>query len=511
MAARTGEQYLKGLKAHHRELWIGSEQVEDVTEHPATAGAARSMAAVFDTQHAFPDDCLIADPETGEAVNISHLIPRSVADLQRRHTGLRRIAETTVGMMGRTPDYKNVTFAGFAGRWRDWAGPGERNLEGAENLIAFQKRIARQDVALTHTLVHPTIDKSKGENEVAGRAAPLHKVGETADCIILSGARILATSAPFADEMVVYPGTQLMGEGAEPYALSFSVPMDTPGLIFLCRDSAAVPANTFDHPLSARFDEQDAFVIFDNVEVPKANVFIDGDVEVYNSVMRVSWWPNIMQQTTIRALCKLEFAYGLASKMAEAIGDKSDLTTDMLGELLCYVEMTRSGLTLAELQARDYGDGVFFPAAEPLHPLRATLTEWIPRAFEILTLIGSHNLLANPSRAMLDDARLRPLIDVYLNTANDLGAEGRSALFRLAWDFIGSALGGRNALYERFYLGSRARNRKLMVMYATGQPAGKPPSELHDTAYRLVDRMLAMTGGDGAGGDGAGLTATAAG
>jgi 4-hydroxyphenylacetate 3-monooxygenase len=32
-------------------------------------------------------------------------------------------------------------------------------------------------------------------------------------------------------------------------------------------------------------------------------------------------------------------------------------------------------------------------------------------------------------------------------------------LFRLAWDFVGSGLGARNVLYERFYLTSAARNR----------------------------------------------------
>ncbi len=491
MPARTGEQYLKGLKASNRELWIGSDRVDDVTEHPATRGAAQQMARVFDTQHAFADDCLMPDPETGEPINVSHMIPRSVEDIHRRHKGLRRIAETSVGLMGRTPDYKNVTFAGFAGRWREWAGPDGRNAEGAENLVRFQKRIARQDVSLTHTLVHPTVDKSK-EMQIAGNPVPLHKVGETKDSIILKGARILATSAPFADEMVVYPGFPLMDSPVEEYALSFSVPMDAPGLIFLCRDSLSTPnEGGFDRPISSRFDEQDAFVIFDNVEVAKDQVFIDGDVAVYNSVMRISWWPNIMQQTTIRALCKLEFAYGIASRMAAAIGDHSDLTTDMLGELLCYVEMTRSGLALAELQARDYGDGAFFPHDAPLHPLRATLTQWIPRAFEIITLIGSHNLLANPTRAMLDDERLRPMIDLYLNSADGSGAEDRAALFRLAWDFVGSALGGRNDLYERFYLGSNWRNRKLMVMSATGQPAGNEPSELHQTAYRLVDQMLA--------------------
>jgi len=43
--------------------------------------------------------------------------------------------------------------------------------------------------------------------------------------------------------------------------------MNTPGLKLICRDSVSVPGNRFDAPLSSRFDEQDAFVIFDDVEV----------------------------------------------------------------------------------------------------------------------------------------------------------------------------------------------------------------------------------------------------
>ena len=97
----------------------------------------------------------------------------------------------------------------------------------------------------------------------------MHKIGDTAAGIVVRGARILATLAPFADEIAVYPA-HLLPAGAEAYALAFSIPVDTPGLIFLCRDSAATPgADVFDRPLSTRFDEQDAFVIFDDVEIPR--------------------------------------------------------------------------------------------------------------------------------------------------------------------------------------------------------------------------------------------------
>src|SRR3546814_6045254 len=87
--------------------------------------------------------------------------------------------------------------------------------------------------------------------------------------------------------------------------------------------------------------------LFDDVEVPKSRVFIDGNKDVYNSVMFRAWYPNVMQQTTTRALTKLEFAYGLASLLAEAVNDTSPHTLEALGAIQSYVEVTRSALLLA--------------------------------------------------------------------------------------------------------------------------------------------------------------------
>ena len=58
----------------------------------------------------------------------------------------------------------------------------------------------------------------------------------------MRGARILATLAPFADEIAVYPAMPLP-EGADAYGLSFCIPMGTPGLKFICRDSCATKPN----------------------------------------------------------------------------------------------------------------------------------------------------------------------------------------------------------------------------------------------------------------------------
>ena len=43
MGARTGRQFLEGLRKAKAEVWLGGERVADVTAHPATRNAARSL------------------------------------------------------------------------------------------------------------------------------------------------------------------------------------------------------------------------------------------------------------------------------------------------------------------------------------------------------------------------------------------------------------------------------------------------------------------------------------
>ena len=448
MAARTGAQYIDGLH-DDRSIWVDGERVSDVTDYPGFTGSLKGLAGYFDWQHSHANECL------SDGENISHRIPRCLDDLSRRHVGLERLARYSAGMLGRTPDYVNVTFAGFAGQPAIWKQAG--NDQGYENLIAFQREAAERDLALTHTIIHPIVDKRVRDYEGENGRLALNKVDETAESIVVSGARILATLGPFADELTVYPGHPIPTDQPE-LALAFSVPMNAPGLKVICRDHYGVNGGGFDRPFSSRFDEQDAFIVFDEVEIPKCRVFCDGLPEVYNSALGHGWTGNIMQQTSIRAQVKLEFAYELATRMAVATGqnERPDVA-QLLGELWSYAELTRSAVHTAESQAFDYGDGAWFCDERPFVALRPTMPGWMVRANEILKLIGSHNLLATPAAADFDDEELKPILDKYLKGAAGMNAKDRSRLFRTAWDFVGSALGGRTELYERFYLASSAR------------------------------------------------------
>src|SRR5712691_11960184 len=98
-AARTGEQFLEGLNAGEREIWLNGERITHPLEHPDLRAAALSMARVFDLQHEHAAEMLAPSPDDGRLVNVTHLIPRSKDDLERRRRASELTAAFSAGMM----------------------------------------------------------------------------------------------------------------------------------------------------------------------------------------------------------------------------------------------------------------------------------------------------------------------------------------------------------------------------------------------------------------------------
>jgi len=462
--ARTGEQFLEGLGQGSREIWLRGEKITHPLDHPELREAALSMARVFDLQHEHAGEMLAPSPDdNARMVNVTHLIPRSREDLERRRRAFELVAALSGGTMGRTPDYLNVTFACFAGRSDVWARRGNEQL--AENLVAYQALMRDRDLSTTHALMNPQVDRRKPEAEQAMGQVALHKVGETADSIVVRGARMLATLAPYADELLIYPGSDIRPQDGR-YALSFAVPIATPGLRFICRDSYSRQRDPFDYPLSSRFDEVDAVVIFDDVEIPKERVFLDGDTVGYSEVITdTGWRGHIMHQAFTRAYVKLSFALGLGHLIANTTGVvRFDHIQEKLGQMWSMCELARSAIVSAEAGAHLDDGGVFYPDDRPFIALRGQMPKWLPHCNELLQLIGGGGFMATPAKADFDGP-LREQIDLYFQSAG-ADAERRVRLFRLAWDFLGSELGGRGELYERFYLSDSWRMTALAYSIA---------------------------------------------
>jgi 4-hydroxyphenylacetate 3-monooxygenase len=452
MGARTGAAYLSGLK-DEREIWFEGARVKDVVSHPILGRMARTLAELYDFQRdpELESKLTYPSPKSGEPVSLAFIQPRSVDDLVRRRVMFKHWADYSGGMLGRTPDYLNAILAGCATSIDYFRRNG---VEYGARIVAYYEDCRERDLCATHTFVDPQINRARSQSEQADPTVPLHIVGENAAGLVVSGARMLATLAPYADELHVFPSPSRTQQSDAPrFAFAFALPLAAPGLKFMCRESYA-GGSTADYPLTARYEEMDAVAVFDNVVVPWERVFLKGDITLCNKLFRETpAFLHGIHQFTAKNLAKAEFILGVASLLAESIG-RTELPAyqQMLGEIVDVVETERAYLRAAEADAITDERGFVHPNPDIMSTARNYFPKVYPRLIEILQLIGSSGLMATPTEKDLKAPELAEEIDRFYQSATLMGKE-RVQLFRLAWDLACSSFAGRQVLYERFFAG----------------------------------------------------------
>ena len=206
MGIRTGRALLESLR-DGRWLFIDGEQVRDVTSDPRFAAAAQALAELYDMQHdpALVERMTFLSPASGERVGLSFIEPCSVGDLIRRREMVKIWMDATCGMFGRSPDFMNIFFTGFASAADEF---GRRDKSFAENVRAYHAHIRDNDICMTHTLVNPQVDRSKPvEKQDKDLAAKIVK--ETDAGIVIRGARMVSTLCAYAHDLLVLPSTIL--------------------------------------------------------------------------------------------------------------------------------------------------------------------------------------------------------------------------------------------------------------------------------------------------------------
>lgn len=482
MGIRTGAQFIEGLKKRGRDVWVNGELVSDVTTHPAFSGAVKQLASLYDMQHdpELQEKLSYLVPETGERAARSFQPAHSVDDLKKRREAYRIWAETNFGLMGRSPDFMNVTLLAL---WEARGMFAEGGQRFADNIVKYYEYIRDNDLFLSHALVSPQNDRTKQSSEQANMH--LRVVRETEEGIYVSGARMIATLGPVSDEMFMY-NLPTFKAGDEDHALVFAVPTHVKGLRQISRDPYYVDGHTsFDHPLSTRFEENDSLLIFKDVFVPWERVFCYRNIDLSNRLYVQSGIRNhTAHQTNTRALIKMQFSAGLAAAVARSIkADQFLHVQQMLGECLGYIEQVKSALVRSEVEAQQTQVGTFQPCLAPLQAIRTLLPTAYPRVIEVLQTIGAGGFMLMPSGADFEAPEIAEDLHTYYQGADGMPSVERVKLFKLAWDLAGEAFGQRLLQYERYYAGDPVRNLALNYL------SNKDPNP-----QRLVDSALKLAG-----------------
>jgi 4-hydroxyphenylacetate 3-monooxygenase len=476
---RSGQQYLENLR-DGRAVFLDGERVEDVTAHPAFGEPMRRVAETYDrVRAAGPDSSLsFTDPATGERYSNMWLIPRSADDLGARRRIHRFWAEPSYGLMGRTPDHVASVLTAFAS-WRQLFDRGGRRF--GDNVVRFYERARADDLYVAYAIVPPQIDRVRPAHQHPEPFLHPGVVRETETGIVVRGAHSIATSVTMADWLFVSYITPLV-KGDEAYAISFVVPVSARGLrLYPRRPYATMATSVYDYPLSARYDEIDTTVVFDDLVVPWEHVFIDRNVDLVNAQFHETPSHTTANfQSLVRFGVKLEFMAGLALRLAELQGAAGDpaVQATLGGDIAGFAAAFDALVKAAEREPL-VTEGVARPHPQYIYAgmslqrrlivdMMRTLRELAGGAFQNVPS-SEASFRAEATRA--DTAR-------YFQSAA-AGARERIKLVKLIWDFVGTEFAGRQLQYEMFYSASQpVVNRRMFRAYDWA------------AAQALVDRCL---------------------
>ncbi|GAA0437349.1 4-hydroxyphenylacetate 3-monooxygenase, oxygenase component [Virgibacillus salarius] len=452
MPAKSGKQYIDRLKQANNNVYIHGERVEDVTEHPVFKNAVQSMARLYDIQYEKPKKMLYTSPTTGDQVGKTFMVPTTIDELIERREAIMEWQSFTKGLMGRSPDYLNADVMAMGAASEFYAEGDPMFAENARNFATFARE---KDISLTHTLIHPQVNRAKIQAEQKDANVALHVVEKNDEGVVVDGIRLLATQGGITDEILVFPSTvKKSGELDDPYSLAFAIPNNTPGLKYLSRESFDYGKNQYDHPLSSKFEEGDTIVAFDHVLVPWDRIFVLENSSICNRAFsETNAVVHMTHQVIVKDIAKTEFLLGVVLTLMDSIGiDGFQHVKDKGTEIMLTLETMKSHLFRAEHSAKLDRWGMMTPNFQALDAARNWFPRVYPRMAEILRILGASGMMGIPTYADFENEEIGPILHRAMQGKNVEGYE-RVQIFRLAWDLTMSAFGSRQTHYEYYFFG----------------------------------------------------------
>lgn len=449
---RTGKEHLETLR-DGRVIYIGDEKVDDVTHHPAFREAAKTVAAIYDMKADPANRDVMSFEEDGERHSIYYLQARTRDDLQRRMAGHRMIADMTYGLFGRSPDHVASFVTGMAMKPDELKPPHAYS----ENLLAYYRHIRDNDTYVAYAVVPPQAARNPEFYARQNLPIPtLRVVREDDDGVVISGMKMLATGAAFANE--IWIGNVIpLAPDQKSEAITCAVLCNAPGLHLWSRKPLSLAtATAFDSPLGFRYDESDSLVLCQEVKVPWERVFVNGDALLSRDIyLKTPSHCFGNHQSTVRYWSKMRLLVGLCSKIAQATGaDQVPAVREKLGQMSA-AEGVIAGMVNGQINAWESWPPGF--ACFNRHIMYSAI-DWCTQNYagfvdELRELCGGGVFQMPADISVMNDPDLAAQFTTFFQTPQ-CDAVTRMKLFKLAWDLVGSEFAGRHQQYEKFYAGA---------------------------------------------------------
>ena len=456
---RTPTEYVESLR-DDRVVYFRGERVADVTTHPVISRGVR---------HAAGDFALAADPDlaplavVGEGPDASSRYyhePRSVEDLELR---ARLIEAATAHGHTLVPLVKEIgSDALFAlrrvGRALDRA---RGDAERSGRIAAYLDHCRSDDLAMSVAQTDVKGDRSKGPSAQDDPDAYLRIVERRPDGIVVRGAKVHTSCTPYTNELVVLP-TRAMSPGDEAYAVSFAVPMATPGLILVASPYGTHATSAFDAPISSQRLMMETTTIFDDVFVPSERVFLDGQVD-HAGPLALAFVDYHRFTAIAYKLPLVDALVGSAALMADLNGiSRAAHVREKLTWLIAYAETLRALVESAARRGQPDDAGVYVPDPLVVNIAKSHFAHGYHQALQHVQDLSGGLLVTGPGGADFDNPATGDLLRRYLSGRKGVDGEERMRALQMVSDLTTGDFGGYHTVLAIHAEGSLEAEKMLI-------------------------------------------------
>ena len=439
MGLRSVEQFRQSLR-DNRNVRFEGKRVPDVTEHPVLRVGVETAAIDYEMTEDPAVSHLAVVEADGEAYSRYFHLPKTPEDLYLRH---QLIEEASRRACGFPPFAKEGgSDALLAVEMISHHLARETKQDYPDRVRAFRRHCQQGDLSLAVAMTDVKGDRSKRPSKQSDPDAYVHIKDRDAKGIVVRGAKVHITTAPYTNEILVLPTRAMKADDAA-YAVSFAVPVSTPGLTVVARASGPARFRPEEYPISSRLDIIEGLVIFDDVFVPWERVFLCGEW-AYAGPLTNAFATYHRFTAASYKYPFLRLMAGAARLMAACNGthDQSHIR-EKTTWLAMYAETAKALALGAARECRhDELSGLYYPDPISGNLAKFYFADNYHQAVKLIQDICGGVLVTMPSVQDLEDPEMGHELKRYLTGASAYSAEQRLRLLRLVRDMAVSDLGG---------------------------------------------------------------------
>lgn len=458
MALRTPEQYIESLRDGRR-VHMHGERVTNVTTHPVIARAIRHAAVDYSIQ-LDPAHRSLAVVDADEPFSRYFLEPRSTDDLVTRAALIEHATRECHTLV---PLIKEIgTDALFALRRIARSIDASRgDTERGDRIERFLDHCRRNDLAMSVAQTDVKGDRSLPPHLQPDPDSYLRIVERRPDGIVVRGAKVHTSCTPNANELIVLP-TRAMGPDDADWAVSFAIPVDTPGLILVASPYGSTARPAFEAPISSDRLMLETTSIFDDVFVPNERVFLDGQSEFAGPLALA--FVDFHRFTAISyKLPLVDALVGSAALMADLNGvSRAAHVREKLTALITYAETLRALVESAARRGRPDDAGVFVPDPLTVNIAKSHFAHGFHTALQHVQDLAGGLLVTAPAGTDFESPETGDHLRRLLGGRDGVDGEERIRAMHMVSDLTTGEFGGYHAVLAIHAEGSLEAEKLLI-------------------------------------------------